>query len=224
MLTLTEFVIKSSPPSGIFNLGLIRTLFPKGTEQARTLMLNRAVHAGEIVRLRRGLFCLGKQYLAASPHPFVLANLLCYPSFISFESALSWHGLIPEAVYQIASVSTARSHNVVTPLGSFGYRLIPAHFFKAGVQSLQLPGGSWVFIASPLRAIADIAHTRLLDWRCDGVQYLTGSLRIELQDILAIDRALFPNLIAGLSNGRVKKYLRGLEEFITAKRKGSEND
>jgi predicted transcriptional regulator of viral defense system len=60
---------------------------------------------------------------------FLIANELLAPSYVSLEMALSWHGLIPEGVYSITSVSTRRSIQYETELGSFGYRKIKEEAF-----------------------------------------------------------------------------------------------
>ena len=41
-------------------------------------------------------------------HPFVLAQAFAPGSYISFETALAWHGWIPEAVFTTASAVSGR--------------------------------------------------------------------------------------------------------------------
>lgn len=61
---------------------------------------------------------------------FFAANELYSPSYISLESALSWHGFIPEGVFQVTSCSSRKTQLFDTPLGSFNYQHIkPALFF-----------------------------------------------------------------------------------------------
>jgi predicted transcriptional regulator of viral defense system len=66
-------------------------------------LLKRALGAGEILRVARGLYCLKKELLGFKLDGYVFAPLICWPSYLSFESALSYRGWIPEAVYSIAS-------------------------------------------------------------------------------------------------------------------------
>ena len=40
-----------------------------------------------------------------------LANTICSPSYLSFEFALSYHGLIPEAVYNFTSATFEKKRN-----------------------------------------------------------------------------------------------------------------
>lgn len=73
---------------------------------------------------------------------FTIANKMHTPSYVSLESAFSWHGLIPEAVYMITSVSSKKTKTIKTPLGNFSYRsLKPELLFGYELQSG--PGGGY---------------------------------------------------------------------------------
>jgi predicted transcriptional regulator of viral defense system len=125
MQTLTEQVFMLAPPGGLFDETVIRNLFPDSSEGARALLTHRASQAGEILRLKPGLFALAPPFRKSEPHPFVVAAVLHSPSHVSLESALAYHGLIPEAVYQVSSVTLARSREYFTPLGVFSFRRVP---------------------------------------------------------------------------------------------------
>jgi hypothetical protein len=99
-------------------------------------------------------------YRKTDPHPYVVASLLHAPSHISLETALSHHGLIPEEVYQTASVTAARGRAFDTPIGRFTFQHVPARDPRAGVRAVKLGFDTWAFVASPLRAIADIVYLR----------------------------------------------------------------
>lgn len=61
---------------------------------------------------------------------FILANKIYDPSYISFESALSFYHLIPESVYGITSASTLVTRAFKTPMANFKYHsLKPGLFF-----------------------------------------------------------------------------------------------
>lgn len=50
------------------------------------------------VQLRRKLYALATPWRRVHPHPFLIANELHHPSYVSLQSALAYHGMIPEAV------------------------------------------------------------------------------------------------------------------------------
>jgi predicted transcriptional regulator of viral defense system len=60
---------------------------------------------------------------------YEIANRLYKPSYVSLESALSYHQIIPETVYGITSVSTRRTYSFSTPCGEFHYRTLKPSFF-----------------------------------------------------------------------------------------------
>ena len=74
-----------------------------GSPQRQFSLLKRAVAGGEMLRVHRGLYCLSNKYLAEKIDPLVLAQRIHGPSYISLETALSYHGWIPEAVHSITN-------------------------------------------------------------------------------------------------------------------------
>jgi predicted transcriptional regulator of viral defense system len=60
---------------------------------------------------------------------FEIANRIYRPSYISFETALSYYHLIPESVYGITSASTRRTYIFNTSVGEFSYRAIKSDLF-----------------------------------------------------------------------------------------------
>ena len=215
MQQLTEQIIRLSPPGGLFDHTVVGNLFADASVGARKQLIHRATRAGEILRLKRGLFILDKVFRKSELHPFALAAVLHAPSHISLETALWYHGLIPEAVYQISSVTTARSQTVSTPLGVFSFDRVPSPYPRAGVEATPLEGGEWAFIASPLRAIADAVYLhREISWKRDGLSYCTESLRIEEDDLAQISFAHSEEICAAVCNRRTRAYLEGLEKAV----------
>jgi hypothetical protein len=67
--------------------------------------VNRALKDGSLLRLKRGTYTLARPFHRAALHPFAVAQAIHPESYISFESALAYHGWIPEAVFVAASVT-----------------------------------------------------------------------------------------------------------------------
>ena len=66
---------------------------------ALKMKMSRLVKEGVLVRLRRDFFCLSREYSEKLIEPGVIANAMYGPSYVSFETALSFYGLIPERTY-----------------------------------------------------------------------------------------------------------------------------
>ena len=156
---------------------------------------------------------LAPEYRKSEPSQRAIAALLLSPSHISLETALAYHGLIPEAVYQVASVSTQRSRSFDTPLGVFSYYRVPTKVPSAGVEALCDPAPFWFYMATPLRAISDMVYlNREVTWQEDGLNYLFESLRIEEQDLLELKFDRFSEIIHAFRSRRVKEFLKGMQK------------
>lgn len=67
--------------------------------------ISRNVKRDLIVKLKNGLYAL----TGTEVPKFLIANKLYAPSYVSFETALSYYNIIPEAVYTIFSATTKAS-------------------------------------------------------------------------------------------------------------------
>ncbi len=211
MHTLTEDAWKLNPPLGVFDETVVCNLFPRHSPGARKALVHRAVSSGEVLRLKPGLYCLSDPWRRGSPHPFVLASVMLSPSHVSLETALWHHGLIPEAVREVASVTGLRSRRFHTPLGRFSYHTVPCLNPRAGVRAVEISDGVWAFVATPLRAIADLIYLRRdVSYGKDGLSFLTDSLRIELEDLGPIPARDIEDVIGALRNRRTVAYITSL--------------
>ena len=100
---------------------------------------------GDLIRIRKGLY-VAPSFPGRPPavSPLALAALIYGPSYVSLESALSHHGLIPERVDEITSVTCKRAKRFQTPLGRFTYRPVSESAFSYGVALQSVAGGSFL--------------------------------------------------------------------------------
>ena len=71
------------------------------------------LHKGEILRVKKGLYLFGEGQRRSPYCRELLANLIYGPSCISLEYALHYHGLTPERVETITSVTCGSSLKIV---------------------------------------------------------------------------------------------------------------
>ena len=142
--------------------------------------LSRWVSAGKLKQLRRGLYTLTSPYRQISPHPFLIANFLMPGSYVSTQSALAYYGLIPEYVAQTWSITTARPAQWGREF-HFQHIAMPLFF---GYQRVDLPQEQSAFVATPEKAILDLAH---LTPHADNIDYLR-QLRLQNLERLDIER------------------------------------
>jgi len=175
-------------------------------------LLKRAVGAGEVWRVYRGLYCLSDRYTRGGVDALELAQRICGPSYVSLETALSRHGWIPEGVHAITSVAVGRSRTFDTPVGLFTFTRVPQRRFLAGVRRVSTEGEGVVFLASPLKALADLVYAQRRDWR--SAQPVVESLRVEEESLAALTAADFDEVVSAYKPGRASRFLAGLRKEL----------
>jgi len=141
-----------------------------------TSKIHRLVTSGELVPIVRGLYETDKNVPG-----YYLAGSIYGPSYLSFEFALGYHSLIPEAVYQFTSATfeKKRQKQYITPYGTFTYRDVPSEAYPYSVE-LHEESGYGFQIASPEKAICDQLHKiSLVKHRAGLEELLFGDLRID---------------------------------------------
>lgn len=131
--------------------------------------ISRLVRDGELFPLVRGLY----ENDRGAPG-VCLAGSICGPSYLSFEYALSRHGLIPEGVaaFTSATCGKRKTKRFSNAFGSFEYRDVPKAVFGVGVE-LYREGGNPYWMATPEKAL------------CDQLYKLPpASNRAEIEDLL----------------------------------------
>lgn len=185
MTPLTEMIIQAGDKGRIFSVQTLQHLLA-GSDDSRYGLVNRALKKGEILQIKRGLYILADQYRDQPVHPFVVAQQMSPGSFISLETALSFHGWIPEGVTTTASMihGGKSSQSLHEPFGLFSYHrmtVIPGSFLSM-VQRHTLEK-QVSFIADPLRALLDMVYLRKLTWQ--GIGFIVDGLRIEEDQLRA---------------------------------------
>jgi len=139
--------------------------------------------AGDLIRLRRGLYVAHPRLSNQEISRELIANNLYGPSYVSCESALSYHGLTPERVNTVVSSTFKRSRSYTTPLGEFEYVTVPQEYYHIGVMQVIIEGQYAFLIASPEKALCDlIISTSGLRFQSAKAarEYILYDLRIDL--------------------------------------------
>lgn len=117
--------------------------------------INELVKKGELTTLKNGLYIPGPKMNIPKPEPFLIANHLWGPSYVSLETALSYWGFIPERVHEISSITIKSAKTYKTDVGRFSYTHITLPYYSFGIKSIQLTPRQVVLIASPEKALCD---------------------------------------------------------------------
>ncbi len=114
-------------------------------------LLARLEDSGHIARIKRGLWVFPETL-----DPLALPEYLTapFPSYISMQSALYYHGMISQIPAVTYSVSPARTRVFKTPLGTFSvHHMSPSFFF--GYEQVGKYG---IKMAVPEKALLDFLY------------------------------------------------------------------
>ncbi len=175
------------------------------SDNARYALVKRALKAGLLICLRRGLYVIANKISRALPNEFEFALQIYEPSAISLESALSFHGWIPETVYVTTCITPKRSQNFINKFGVFSYKHVPSQGFYREIKRIEEEAGVIIFIATPWRALADFIYTRRKDW--ENLAQLQDDLRIDHDVVIKSDKAALKELCERYPSVRVRKIL-----------------
>lgn len=210
MNPLTELIIESGNAHRALSSRQLERLLG-GSDARRYGMVNRALKAGELFKVKRGLYVLSHAMRKTPVQPFALAQQMSPGSYVSVETALSFHGWIPEAVHVVASLtcggkSLEFSHDA---LGQFSFRSITTNsgYFLQSVTRQELHQ-QIAFVAEPVRALIDLVYLRKLPWQ--GLDYLFKGLRVDEPLLRSVPVSDIKKLLAIYKGKREKKFIEEL--------------
>ena len=171
------------------------------------MKLNRLVKSGKLFCIRRGLYN-SEQHTAS----YLLAECVCSPSYLSFDFALSFYGIIPERVFTCTSATFRRGKRKLyeSSFGTFCYRDVPSTVFPYEIKILN-EEGYYLKIASPEKALCDKVYSVKPVRNLKGIQkLLLDDMRIELDDLMRLNT----NIICELAPLYHSQNLSFLVKFI----------
>ncbi|PKQ46644.1 type IV toxin-antitoxin system AbiEi family antitoxin domain-containing protein [Confluentibacter flavum] len=117
--------------------------------------ISELLKSKELISIRRGLYITGPKMDLTTPEPFLIANHLRGPSYVSLESALSYWAMIPEKAYEISSVTIKTSKLYKTPVGRFSYQQLKIPYYSYGIKNIRYSPKQTMLVASPEKALCD---------------------------------------------------------------------
>lgn len=133
------------------------------SEAATQRLLWRYVKRGLLVKLRRGLYALAGNI----PSSYLVANKLYQPSYISFDTALSYYDIIPETIYPVTSATTMITREFIATGATYIYHRIKKEAYT-GYKPARYRD-TIILIAEPEKALADYLY--FVDIKRRGLHY-----------------------------------------------------
>lgn len=173
--------------------------------QAIQRQLPRWVHSGRLTKLRRGLYAVPAPHRTRVPDPFQVSNRLVRPSFVSMESALHYHEMVPDVPFGVTAVTTGRAGTHDTPLGSYIYHHIaPSRFW--GFDEREIAPGRRVYVATAERALLDLLYLRR------GSEQPAYLRQLRLQNLHRIDVAVLDGMAQRFGVAKLVRAVRSIQE------------
>ena len=176
-------------PVSVFTHTLLEDILSREVNNVNA-KISYMVKKGELIRLKKGVYTFGEEYQANTIDMISVSNLLYAPSYVSFDYALSYYGLIPERVYEITSATMRMKKEFHTPIGRFSYKVVPLQAYALGVDWLydDIHGGK--LIATAEKALCDKIRAdrgigRLSQQKLEV--YLEHDLRIDMDLLFDLD-------------------------------------
>jgi predicted transcriptional regulator of viral defense system len=125
----------------------------KVTRAHASKLLERLAKAGIVISLARGLWSLAK-----TVDPLELPEYLTapFPSYISLQTALYYHGMVSQIPSVTYTVSLARTRRYSTPYGVISIHHIDASFFSD--YTVVGDAHSHIKMATPEKALLDVFY------------------------------------------------------------------
>lgn len=209
-MSMKTIDIKNALPLSVFSHEMLYALLEKSVSNVNDKISN-LIKSGELVRLKKGFYAFSKTYLTKPIDLISVANTLYTPSYVSFDYALSYYGMIPEKVIEITSATSKNEKLFETPIGRFSYKRVPLKAYHLGIDWSYDENDGGKFIAVPEKALCDkIRYDRGLGTLTQGamIQYLKYDLRLN------IAKPLDAELIKEIAIAYRSKNLKTLAQVV----------
>lgn len=120
----------------------------KGKENSLKVVLSRLVKKGKIQRIYKNFYVLPEKI----PNLEKIANQIYFPSYLSFESALSKYGILSQIPYTLTFATPLKTKTIKVLDKKVEYRKIKKELFFGFKKEKE------IFIALPEKAILDTLY------------------------------------------------------------------
>ncbi len=162
----------------LFDLKTLRDLLQVKKEATLFSIIKKLIKVGVLIKIERGKYLVKD----VEVNDFTLANFLYQPSYISFETALNFYGILSQFPYEISSVTPRKTFKKEFEKKVFTYSKIKKELFYGYENKNKF------LIAFPEKALLDQLYL-----------VSKGQKSIELEEL---------NL-EKINIDRVKKFLKG---------------
>lgn len=172
--------------------------------------IRRMCRDKELIKIVRGLYT---DDVNASGYLF--AQMICSPSYLSFDYALSYYNIIPERVYTYTSATFMKNKKKTfnNKFGQYDYRDVPKEVYTYEVKILD--SGDYTFkIASKEKALLDKMYDVGIIKSLDEMEHLIiNELRIDNSELKKMDLSVIRELAVKYHSSNTKLFSKFMEKI-----------
>ena len=168
-----------------------------------------------LVPLKKGLYIHNSPINKTIVSKEIISNVLLGPSYISLDYALHFHGLIPESVHEVTSITTKRNKSFDTRYGSFSYRHTKKGLFAIGLILEETKVGNFI-IASKEKALCDKVYftsNAIISSKEMMLEFIEDDIRIDIEDLEDFDLKIVREFYNISKSKKIKILLNLLKEL-----------
>jgi len=177
--------------------------------------INKLKRKGYIETLKRGLYLHVSPFIQSSVSKEIIANTMLSPSYISFDYALYYHGLIPESVFDVTSATTKRSKSFKPHNGTYSFKQVKKELFQIGLTIESTKNGNFI-IASKEKALCDkVYYTKdiQITSKKSMISFLVDDLRIDVDELDDCDMNIFTKYFEISKSKKIKFLIEVLKDI-----------
>lgn len=178
--------------------------------------INKLKKDGLLETLKRGLYLHKSPFSNIYISKEIIANTLLSPSYISFDYALYFYGLIPESVYDITSATTKRSKTFKTKTGIYSFRSVNKELYPIGLKIESTNNGNFI-IATKEKALCDkIYYTKDINISSKKamLEFLEYDLRIDIDELEYCNMQILKKYYEVSKSKKIKFLIQVLENIV----------
>lgn len=178
--------------------------------------INKLKKEGLIETLKRGLYLHKSPFAKTNISKEIIANTMLSPSYISFDYALYYYGLIPESVFDVTSATTKRSKLFKTDNSIFSFKHVKKELFSVGLVIESIKNGNFL-IATKEKALCDkVYYTKDIQIasKKSMISFLVDDLRIDVAELEDCDMSIFIKYFEISKSKKIKFLIEALEEIV----------
>ena len=161
---------------------------------------------GNLIRIKRGLYTDD-----IDNDKELIANVCYSPSYISFEYALSYYGIIPEYVSTYTSAVYGKKNNKFYSVenASFEYKSIPSNVFFKGITIMKNKNGYNYKMATKEKALCDLLYSKYPVRSFASLKVLLfEDLRIDYEELIRLDKEFIKEIIPLYHSNTLNTFLK----------------